>query len=533
MTHLITARDQSNPAQSMSGGSDLVRGNRSTVPQRSRPVPIPEAEASARLEALERQVHREMELLGHNHDWVPTPGDEVLNVLVIGGGQGGLGTAFALQRHRIDRVKVLEAGSAESIGAWDRYARMHTLRSPKNMKGIELDIPSLHTQSWFEAKYGEEAWHSTTLVPRLDWHEYLLWYRKVTGIDVEFNTRVTGVFPPEGNENFRVTADVIHPDGHVEQKEFQARRVVFALGLEGGGGAFLPPIVNDLPAELRAHTEDDIDFSALQGKRVAILGGGASGFDNAAAALEAGAAHVKIFIRRQDVPTHNSLRWMEFPGMQEHFFDLSDDQKWEFNVFNGGLPQPPTQAAVWRAFSFSNFSVVKNSQWKSVEVRPVEDSGADKEIVITDKSGDTTTVDFLISATGYVVDLSLRPEMSQFLRDIALWADRHSPAKEHPMGQCPYLGEGFQFTPIDGGPDYINRLYHFSTGARASHALAGNQLSGIYAGLTRLSRHVAKEITKENWPSLFTDFKNFSFKEVNSVGPHAQGDPWYPESPRY
>lgn len=498
-------------------------GDRSTVPEFNRPEPLPADQAAANLEALEKQAHHEMELLGHNHDWVPSPGEGALNVLIIGGGQAGLGSAFALQRHRIDGVKVLEAGPEKYVGCWDRYARMHTLRSPKNMKGIELDIPSLHTQSWFEAKYGKEAWDATDLVPRLDWHEYLVWYRKTTGVDVEFNTFVTGVYPPaEEGGNFRITAEV---EG--KEVEYFARRVIFSLGLDGGGGPFLPDMIKALPEELRAHTEDAIDFSQLAGKRVAVLGGGASGFDNASAALEAGAAEVSVHVRRQEIPTQNSLRWMEFPGMQEHFFDLSDEEKWEFSLFNGGLPQPPTQASVWRAFGFDNFQLVKDSRWADVKVN---EAG---EIVITDDTGRETVADYVISATGYTVDLELRPELTEFLSDIAFWKDTFGPAKDHPLGKCPYLGDGFQFTPAEGAPEYISRLFHFSTGARASHALAGNQLSGIYAGLTRMSGRIAKDITKENWSDFFADFKAFEHLEVANVGRHQQGEDWYPESPRY
>lgn len=213
--------------------------------------------------------------------------------------------------------------------------------------------------------------------------------------------------------------------------------------------------------------------------------------------------------------------------MQEHFFDLSDEQKWEFSLFNGGLPQPPTQASIWRAFAFENFELVKDSRWQSVEVNE------DGEVVIKDGSGRETVIDFVISATGYVVDLSLRPELKEFLTDIALWSDRFAPAKDHPLGKCPYLGDGFQFTGVDGAPEYISRLFHFSTGARASHALAGNQLSGIYAGLTRMSGRIAQDITEENWARFFTEFKNFEHQEVTSVGRHTEGDPWYPDSPRY
>ncbi|RAV31242.1 NAD(P)-binding domain-containing protein [Corynebacterium heidelbergense] len=503
----------------------------------ARPEPRSAEESQAALRELAQQARREMDVLGHNHDWVPEQPDGAYNVLIIGAGQAGLGAAFALQRHRIGGVKVLEAGPESSIGCWDRYARMHTLRSPKNMKGIELDIPSLHTQRWFEAKYGPEAWAATNLLPRLDWHDYLAWYRETTGADVDFHTWVSAVHAPTEPEGmFTVTAEQGATEGQKTTVTYRARRIIFALGLIGGGSTFLPPAVKALPDHVRAHTEDAIDFAALKGKKIVVLGGGASGFDNASAALEAGAGEVEMHVRRSEIPRQNSLRWMEFPGMQEHFYDLSDEQKWEFSLFNGGLPQPPTQAAVWRAYAQPNFHMKTDTRWASAEY--VEDGSA-KPVRITTQDGRVVEADYVISATGYTVDLSLRPELAEFLPDIALWSDEFAPAADgHPLGKCPYLGEGFQFQAKSGADpeaqEYIPRLFHFSTGARASHAVAGNQLSGIYGGLTRMSRRIAKDITRENWPAMFEEFKAFDYEEVGSIGEHRPGvDVPYPQGPRY
>lgn len=475
------------------------------------------ADAQQRIDALTERVRFEREVTGRKEPWVPSPGEGAYNVIIIGGGQAGLGAAFALQRKGIDKVKVLEAGNPDQVGCWDKFARMHTLRSPKHMKGIELDVPSLHVQCWFTAKYGEDAWNETTLVPRLDWNEYLTWYRHATEADVDFGTFVTEVLPPNEDGNFVVkTAD----------GEYLARRVIFSLGLDGGGGTFTPDFIKMLPEGTWAHTEDDIDFAALAGKRVAVLGGGASGFDNAAAALEAGAGQVDVHMRRSSVPDHNSLRWMEFPGMQEHFFDLTDEQKWDFTSFNGGLPQPPTQASIWRAFEHDNFALVMESVWDSVEA-------AGDTLMITNSKGETFEADFIISATGYAVDLSLRPELEHFLEDIQLWQDVFEPSQGHGMGKLPYLGDGFQFQTHEGGPDYIGRLTHLSTGARLSHGVAGNQLSGIYAGISRIANRIATDITREAWPGLFAEFKDFYHQEITSVGKHKEGEAPYAHSPRY
>lgn len=68
-----------------------------------------------------------------------------------------------------------------------------------------------------------------------------------------------------------------------------ARKVVLATGIQGGGEWHTPPMIRDaLPRALYAHTSEAIDFEALKGKRIGILGGGASAFDNANWALETG-----------------------------------------------------------------------------------------------------------------------------------------------------------------------------------------------------------------------------------------------------
>jgi len=52
----------------------------------------------------------------------------------------------------------------------------------------------------------------------------------------------------------------------------------------------IPEPLRHLPSSLCAHAAQPIDFDHLRGKQVAVIGAGASAFDNAATALEAGAA---------------------------------------------------------------------------------------------------------------------------------------------------------------------------------------------------------------------------------------------------
>ncbi|WP_295626512.1 FAD-dependent oxidoreductase [uncultured Corynebacterium sp.] len=444
-----------------------------------------------------------------------------LSVAVIGGGQAGLASAFALRRAGIAGVLVFDAAEPDSVGCWADYARMHTLRSPKHMRGIELDCPSLHVRRWYEARHGADAWEGIDLIPRLEWNDYLAWFRDTAGIEVKYGTRVEGVVKPE------------HPGGAFTLRlsdgtSTTARRVVYALGLDGGGERHVPDMVSDLPRDRWNHTADAIDFAALRGKRVAVLGGGASGFDNAACALEAGAAHVTVHMRRDAVPDANPLRWMEFPGMQDHFPGLTDVEKWEFGQFNGGLPQPPTQASIWRCMGLDGFRLALGSRWSELSVR---DDDPSSPIRIRHHDGTEEDVDHVIAATGYRVNLAARPELAEFVDDIALWSDVHEWA-DGPLAACPYLGDGFQFTPKAGAPEWIGRMFHLSTGARASMGVSGNQLSGIYSGVRRLAWRVTADVTAEKWPALFEDFRGFRHVEIHSVAPHGPGDDPYPRAPR-
>jgi cation diffusion facilitator CzcD-associated flavoprotein CzcO len=67
----------------------------------------------------------------------------------------------------------------------------------------------------------------------------------------------------------------------------------------------------------------------LRGKRIGVLGNGASAFDNAATALEEGAGRVDLCLRKDVFPRVNAHKWMEFAG----FLTLDTPswiRSWEF-----------------------------------------------------------------------------------------------------------------------------------------------------------------------------------------------------------
>jgi hypothetical protein len=59
-------------------------------------------------------------------------------------------------------------------------------------------------------------------------------------------------------------------------------------------------------------------------------GAGASAFDNAATALEAGAAAVHLFCRSAEIQVIQPYRWLTFRGFLRQFSDLDDGWRWRF-----------------------------------------------------------------------------------------------------------------------------------------------------------------------------------------------------------
>ncbi len=249
------------------------------------------------LAALEAQVRRDLARIDHpSMPWLEPmaapDGRMALDVLIVGGGQSGVAAGFALLRAKVDNILVLDQATRGQEGPWRSYARMHTLRSPKDYTGPDLDVPSLTYRSWHEARFGAADWETLGQIRREDWADYLLWVRDVTGVPLHNGVRVTAIGP--GGPGL-LAVDVV--EGGTARRLY-CRRLVLATGQDGAGRWAMPGFIEALPAHLRAHTADAIDFGALRGKVVAVLGAGASALDNAAMALEAGAAAVHLFCRR-------------------------------------------------------------------------------------------------------------------------------------------------------------------------------------------------------------------------------------------
>jgi cation diffusion facilitator CzcD-associated flavoprotein CzcO len=475
------------------------------------PTGAPDDGAVAR---LAERARRDLEMLDPAPDWVRPrtgpSGEPVLDVAIIGGGQSGLGAAFALRQRGVRNVLALDENPAGLEGPWVTYARMITLRTPKPLTGIDLGVPSLTFRAWWEAQHGAEGWAALDKIPRAEWMAYLRWFRKTLDLPVRNGARVALVEPLAGGLH-RLTLE-----GAGET--LLARKVVFATGIQGGGEWHTPAFIREQLSPSRyAHTAQAIDFAALKGKRIGVLGGGASAFDNAQYALSQGVGEVRLFMRRGEPPRVNPIRHMEASGLIRNFAALDDARKYAVIDHFLNHSQPPTNDTFRRAAAYPGFRLTLGAPWESVRETA-------QGVEVTTPKG-IFVFDFLILATGLRTDLSLRPELAAVAADILLWRDRHAPppGRANPLLDAhPYLGPAFELqgrTPE--GQSRLHGLYAFNYSALASLGLSAAALSGLKAALPRLAAGVAAQLFLDDKDELLEDFLTYSEPEFVEQWPHS------------
>lgn len=431
------------------------------------------------LDALEQRVRFDLACLNYPPpNWmVPSPHSDVV---VIGAGMAGLVLTFSLLRNGIRNIRCIDRNPAGFEGPWVTYARMETLRSPKVLTGPAAGIPSLTFRAWFVAQFGHDAWEALDKIPRVMWMEYLRWYRQVLALPIENGVEVTRIRPCEG-----MLALELADGGRV-----LTRKVVMATGREGLGRARIPEFMRDIPRRLWAHTSDDIAFSALRGRRVVVIGGGASGMDNAAEALEAGCAELRMLIRRKDLPRINKLTGIGSAGFTNGYREMSEAWRWRTMYYSDETGPPAPRNSTLRVSRHRNAYFHLGSGIEDVRLR-------DDHVAVRSTRGKSFVADFIILATGFTVETAARPEIAEFADAIATWADRYTPPAElasAELGGFPYLGPHFQFTEKRPGvAPFLADIHCFNHAASLSLGKVAGDVPGISTGAAWLANGIAAE----------------------------------------
>ncbi len=458
--------------------------------------------------ALEKALSRDLEILDYpKKDWIRAQknslGENIFDVLIVGGGQSGLAASFGLIREKVKNIIVLDENAFGKAGPWNNFARMITLRTPKYVIGPELGIPNLSIRSWYEATYGDEAWQKLSLIPKEDWAKYLCWYEKVLNLPVEHEAKATSISWQPNENCFQV--------GFIKNGQesfYWAKKIVLANGIEGSGEWHTPGFIKEnLQKELYAHTNEHIDFQKLKGKKVAVFGAGASAFDAASVALEQGAASVNLFFRRKTLPRVNPYRWAEFTGFLNHHANLSDEEKYNFIHQIIAMGQLPPKDTFARAKKYNNFFLEPEQ-----DIKEVVQLG-DKVRLKTNKA--EHEVDFLIIGTGFKTDLKLRPELLNFESKIARWKDRVDPKdKLYDLMEHPYLGENFEFLEKEPqGKSYINSIFCYNFGCLLSLGFGGASISGMKYSINKLIFGITKQLYLDDRAHHLASLKDFAIEE--------------------
>jgi len=444
--------------------------------------------------------------------WTPElahEGHSIADVVIIGGGMSGLTLGAAL-KHRGMQVDIYDEAPEGFEGPWATTARMETLRSPKQLTGPALGIPSLSFRAWFEAQWGTAAWDAMDKIPRLQWMDYLRWYRRVLGLEVHNRHRVTDIWPQSNN---LVKLRLEDPQGVALER--WARRVVVATGRAGLGGAWVPDWARELPRTHWAHSSDPHDYSTLQGLRVGVVGAGASAMDSAATALEAGAARVHLLVRRTDIPRINKGHGAGNPGFIHGHGQLPDAWKWRVRHYINVQQVPPPRGSTLRVSQHANAHF-----HLGCAIQGARQEGTALQV---STSVGPIELDFLIFATGFVVNWAERPMLRHIAAHVRTWGDRWQvePGQEDAeLEACPDLGGHFEFQ-VKAGHDCpgLDRIHCFNYPAALSLGVITGDIPAISEGALRLATTLAGLLWAEDIEHHFERMQAYAEPEV-------YGDEW-------
>ena len=345
-----------------------------------------------------------------------------MDVLVIGAGPYGLATAAAARAAGLETVVV-----GRPMGFWrDHMPPGMFLRSGPDW---HLDAAGEHTFAAYFEDRGLDR-EDNDPVPIGVFLDHTEWFREQKGFDVD--ERLVDRLEADDGGGFLATM----ADG----SSIAAEKVLAAPGIRHFVN--LPDWHERVPEQRRAHTCDLVDFDALAGARVVVVGGRQSAYEWAALLCDHGAESVDV-VHRHTAPAFEQVSWA--------FVDPYVEQTLARRGWWRGLA-PEEQRGI--ALEFWQVGRLTLEPWLPPRLRPevvtvhascsvvdveeadgVEDGGGATVLVLTD--GTRLTADFVVFASGYRADISRVAYLKPVLGDVAV------------TDGFPQLSEGFE-TSVPG-----------------------------------------------------------------------------------
>ncbi|HBO23978.1 MAG TPA: transmembrane oxidoreductase [Providencia sp.] len=435
--------------------------------------------------ALEEQIRLDLQYLNLPiATWSLSNKDSLnqIDVAIIGAGMSGVTAAFALKLRGIDAT-VFDQAKTGKEGPWQKPALMETLRSPKHVVGPALASPSLTFQAWFKVQFGEDAWEKLDKIPRLQWGEYLQWFKSITEPQVFNQYQLIDIqLSANGSE---LSFDT--PEG---TKCYIAKHVILATGMESFSEPNIPDFMAQIPTSYWEHSYAGSDYSRFKGLDIGVVGYSAGAMDSSATALEQGANSVEILIRASDMPRVNRGKVAGSPGFTHAYAYFSDAQKWHYADYVAKAKTPAPHGSTLRVSRHDNAYFNFNSPIKQVALN-------NGKLQVT-TANDKFTFDYLILATGYRINWFKQTAFNKLTPYIQTWGDVYTPpqAEENSeLASHPYLGSHFELQPKTGCdlPE-LNKLYCFNLSASLSMGPVIGLIPGTNTGAERLADHIAAQL---------------------------------------
>jgi thioredoxin reductase len=268
-----------------------------------------------------------------------------------------------------------------------------------------------------------------------------------------------------------------------------ARRVVLAVGISHF--SYVPPSLAGLPTELLSHSSAHHDCSIFQGRKVTVIGGGASAVDLAALMHESG-ADVSIVARRSAIEFHDMpgpgprTLWQRMrnpssglgPGWKSRFYT---DAPWMFRYFPENLRLSIVQKHLGPA---PGWPMKKRVQGKvpmllGRNIAQAQRSNGGVRLSLSSEDGrmEEHETDHVVAATGYRPDVRRLTFLAETIQN-----------QVHTIQNAPVLSPDFQSS--------VPGLYFVGIAAANNFGPMMRFAYGSNYTAHRLSSHLQKQIKK-------------------------------------
>jgi len=383
-----------------------------------------------------------------------------VELLVIGAGPFGLAVAAQAEAQGVDYLVV-----GEPMGFWRSHMPQRMLL--RSGPDWHLDPLDEYTVERYLAERGQTAKEVESLT-REFYLDYVEWFQ--AGRNVQ----------PEPVMVDRLERD--HGGGLVafltDGRTIAALRVVLALGM--GYFAHVPEdLAAMFPTGRVTHTCDAVDFAPLAGRRCLILGGRQSAFEWAALIREAGAREVHV-VHRHASPAFAEADWTwvnplvdDMVGNPGWFRSLAVEEQQEVSRRLWGEGRLKVEPWLEERVNCDGITVWPDSSIVSCEELPTG------ELAVTLDGGARLTVDDIIFATGYKVDMTRLPLLANGNLLAELQTRNGFPVlDDHFESSVP----GLSITSMPAGQDF-GPFFGFTVAARTSAKIIGAALFQGCAGI--------------------------------------------------